>query len=209
VARAAVQFALPPGGTGTTNGHFRIPLPVQGAEDVIWKIYHIARPNRNITGLVYRAPELAAKQLELLVEAFPGNKPIAALWEPASAEQFTAAQHTAQSLHIDLRSHKLENPPFDFDEAFRRIAQDGPRMVLVLSGPTFGMQRAHIADLALQHHLPTMFTFKYYVTAGGLMSYGIDTIPIFRRAASFVAKIPEERSRPIFRSSNQPISNSH
>jgi putative ABC transport system substrate-binding protein len=79
----------------------------------------IARPNRNITGLVYRAPELAAKQLELLVEAFPANKPIAALWEPASAEQFAAAQHTAQSLHIDLRSHKLENPPFDFDAAFR------------------------------------------------------------------------------------------
>jgi putative ABC transport system substrate-binding protein len=41
----------------------------------------------------------------------------------------------------------------------------------------------------MQHRLPTMFTFKYYVQAGGLMSYGIDTIPIFRRAASFVAKI--------------------
>jgi putative ABC transport system substrate-binding protein len=62
--------------------------------------------------------------------------------------------------------------------------------VLVLSGgPSFGMQRAHIADLAIQHRLPTMFTFKYYVEAGGLMSYGIDTLPIFRRAASFVAKI--------------------
>jgi putative ABC transport system substrate-binding protein len=62
-------------------------------------------------------------------------------------------------------------------------------MVLVLSGPTFSTQRAHIADLAMQHHLPTMFTFNFYVEAGGLMSYGIDTIPIFRRAASFVAKI--------------------
>jgi putative tryptophan/tyrosine transport system substrate-binding protein len=149
----------------------------------------LARPNRNITGLVYRAPELAAKQLELLVEAFPDNKSIAALWEPASADQFDSAQRTAQSLHIDLRSHKLENPPFDFDEAFQGIAQDGSRMVLVLSGPTFGTQSAHIVDLAMQHRLPTMFTFKYYVEAGGLMSYGIDPVPIFRRAASFVAKI--------------------
>ena len=41
----------------------------------------------------------------------------------------------------------------------------------------------------MQHRLPTMFTFKFYVEAGGLMSYGIDTVPIFRRAASFVAKI--------------------
>jgi putative tryptophan/tyrosine transport system substrate-binding protein len=152
-------------------------------------VSNIARPDRNITGLVSRAPELAAKQLELLVEAFPDEKPIAVLWEPASATQFDAVQRTAQSFHIELRSHKVENPPFDFDEAFRAIAQDGSRMVLVLSGPTFGPQRAHIADLAIEHRLPTMFTFKYYVEAGGLMSYGIDTLPIFRRAASFVAKI--------------------
>ena len=56
----------------------------------------IARPDRNITGLVYRAPELAAKQLELLVEAFPDDKPIAALWEPASAEQFDSAQRDSR-----------------------------------------------------------------------------------------------------------------
>jgi putative ABC transport system substrate-binding protein len=73
--------------------------------------------------------------------------------------------------------------------AFRAIAQDGSRMVLVLSGPTFGSQRAHIADLAIQHHLPTMFTFKLYVEAGGLMPYGVDTVPIIRRAAAFAAKI--------------------
>jgi putative ABC transport system substrate-binding protein len=149
----------------------------------------ITRPERNITGVVFRAPELAAKQLGLLVEAFPDVKPIASLWEQASAEQFDAAQHAARSMHIELRSHKVENPPFDFDAAFRAIAQDGSRMVLVLSGPTFGIQRAHIADLAMQYRLPTMFTFKLYVEAGGLMSYGIDTVPIFRRAASFVAKI--------------------
>ena len=152
-------------------------------------VSNIARPNKNITGLVYRAPELAAKQLALLVEAFPDDKPVAVLWETASAEQFDAAQRAAQSLHIELRSHKLEHPPFDFDEAFRAIAEDGSRMVLVLSGPTFATQRTRIAELAMQHRLPTMFTFKYYVEAGGLMSYGIDTIPIFRRAASFVAKI--------------------
>jgi putative tryptophan/tyrosine transport system substrate-binding protein len=83
----------------------------------------------------------------------------------------------------------VQNLPFDFDATFRAIAQNGSRMVLVLSGPTFATQRAHIADLAIQHHLPTMFTFNYYVEAGGLMSYGVDTVPIFRRAASFVAKI--------------------
>ena len=152
-------------------------------------VSNIARPDRNITGLVFRAPELAAKQLELLVEAFPDDKPIAALWDSASAEQFKAAQRQAESMHVELRSHKLENPPYDFDEAFRAVAQDGSRMLLVLSGPLFTSQRSHIADLAIQHRLPTMFTFKTYVEVGGLMSYGIDIVPIFRRAASLVAKI--------------------
>jgi putative tryptophan/tyrosine transport system substrate-binding protein len=152
-------------------------------------VRQIARPNQNITGLVFSSPELAAKQFELLVEAFPDDKPIAALWESASAEQFISAQRTAQSMHIELRSYKLENPPFDFDEAFRAIVQDGSRSLLVLSGPSFTAQRSHIADLAMQHHLPTMFTFKFYVEAGGLMSYGIDPAPIFRRAGSHVAKI--------------------
>jgi putative ABC transport system substrate-binding protein len=91
-------------------------------------VRNITRPERNITGVVSRAPELAAKQLGLLVEAFPDVKPIAALWEQASADQFEAAQRAAQSLHIELRSHKVENLPFDFDAAFRAIAQDGLRM---------------------------------------------------------------------------------
>ncbi|HEX4409043.1 MAG TPA: ABC transporter substrate-binding protein [Xanthobacteraceae bacterium] len=149
----------------------------------------IARPSGNVTGLVYRAPELAAKQFELLAEAFPDNRPIAAFWESASVEQFKSADRAAQSMHIELRSHKLENPPFDFDAAFQVIEQEGSRLLLVLSGPSFGAQRSHIGDLAIQHRLPTMFTFKYHVEAGDLMSYGIDPIPILQRAASYVTKI--------------------
>jgi putative ABC transport system substrate-binding protein len=152
-------------------------------------VSNIARPSGNITGLVFLAPELAAKQLELLTEAFPNGQPIAALWESDSAEQFNAAQRVAQSRHIELSSHKLEKLPIDFDEAFTAIVHDGSRSVLVLSGPSFTAQRSHIADLAIQHRLPTMFTFKLYVEAGGLMSYGIDFVPISRRAASYVAKI--------------------
>ena len=65
-------------------------------------VSNISRPERNITGLVSRAPELAAKQLGLLVEAFPDAKPIAALWEQASAEQFDAAQRAAQSMQRQI-----------------------------------------------------------------------------------------------------------
>jgi putative tryptophan/tyrosine transport system substrate-binding protein len=152
-------------------------------------VSNIARPSGNVTGLAFRAPELASKQLELLIEAFPDGKPIAVLWESASAEQFNTAQRVAQSMHIELKSHKLETLPIDFDQAFGAIVHDGSRTVLVLSGPSFTAQRSHIADLAIKYRLPTMFTFRLYVEAGGLMSYGVDVVTIFRRASSYVAKI--------------------
>jgi putative tryptophan/tyrosine transport system substrate-binding protein len=62
-------------------------------------------------------------------------------------------------------------------------------MLLVLSSPLFTPQRTRIAELAIRHRLPTMFIFKIYVEVGGLMSYGVDPDPMYRRAASYVAKI--------------------
>src|SRR5262249_38939123 len=80
-------------------------------------------------------------------------------------------------------------PPYDFDGAFRTVVQGEAQMLHVLSSPAFNPQRAHIVELAIQHRLPTMFIWRAYVEAGGLMSYGVDNGPMWRRAASYVAKI--------------------
>jgi putative ABC transport system substrate-binding protein len=149
----------------------------------------LAHPGGNITGLFYRQPELAVKQLELLVEAFPERTRVAVLWDSASTDQFSAIERAVPSMRLSLHSLKLENPPYDFDAAFRTLLQGEAQMVQVLSSPLFSPQHAHIVELAIRHHLPTMFIFKYYVAAGGLMSYGVDSGPLWRRAASYVAKI--------------------
>jgi len=149
----------------------------------------LAQPGGNITGLFYRQRELAVKQLELLVEAFPERTRIAVLWDGASEDQFSAIKRAAPSMRQSLRSLKLENPPYDFDAAFRAAVEGEAQMLHVLSSPLFTAHGAHIAELAIAHRLPTMFIFKHYVEAGGLMSYGVDTIPTQRRAASYVAKI--------------------
>jgi putative ABC transport system substrate-binding protein len=62
-------------------------------------------------------------------------------------------------------------------------------MLHVLSTPSFVPHRARIAELAIRHGLPTMFIWRAYVESGGLMSYGVDNGPMWRRAASYVAKI--------------------
>jgi putative ABC transport system substrate-binding protein len=149
----------------------------------------LANPGGNVTGVFYRSPELAAKELELLREAFPDRTRCAVLWDASGVDQLNSAERAAQSLSLSLVSFKLENPPYDFDTAFRAIAQSQAQMVLVLNSATFAPQRAHIAELAIAHRLPTMFTYRVYVEAGGLMSYGVDSPPMWRRAASYVAKI--------------------
>ena len=73
--------------------------------------------------------------------------------------------------------------------AFRSLAQRGAQMVLVLHSGLFTEDRAHIAALALQHGLPSMFTDKIYAEAAGLISYGPDLSTAFRRAADYVDRI--------------------
>jgi putative ABC transport system substrate-binding protein len=149
----------------------------------------LARPGGNVTGVMYRQPELAVKQLELLAEAFPDRTRVGVLWDSLSADQFVAAEGAAKSMRLSLRPVKLENPPYDFDGAFATLAQDEVKVLLVLSSTFFFGHRGHITELAIRHGLPSMFIFKEYVEAGGLMSYGVDTVPQYRRAASYVAKI--------------------
>jgi putative ABC transport system substrate-binding protein len=149
----------------------------------------LARPGGNITGVVSLQTELAGKQVELLTQAFPERTRLAILWDEISADQFSAAERQAKSLRLDVQSLKLENPPYDFDAAFRSLAAGSPQMLLVLSSPFFGYYREHIAELAIQQRLPTMFIFKTYVQAGGLISYGTSPPAIFRQLGSYAGKI--------------------
>ena len=149
----------------------------------------LARPGGNITGVFYRQPELAAKQLEILTQAFPQKSRLAVLYDAHSADQFSAAEKAATSMPLELRPLKLEKPPHDFGVAFQTMAQGGTQMVLVLSSPFFVESRPEIAALAIAHRLPAMFVFRSYVVSGGLMSYGVEQLAMYRRIAVYVAKI--------------------
>ena len=149
----------------------------------------LAQPGGNVTGIVSLQTELAAKQVELLTEAFPDRTRLAVLWDGLTADQFAAAERQAKSLRLAVRSLKLENPPYDFDAAFRNLAEGSPQLLLVLSSPFFSAYRSHIAELAIQQRLPTMFIFKTYVQAGGLISYGVDPQANYRQLGFYVSKI--------------------
>jgi putative ABC transport system substrate-binding protein len=111
------------------------------------------------------------------------------MWDALSADQFAAAETAARGRQLALQPLKLEKPPYDFAAAFRTLAQGGAQMVLVLSSPFFTEHRSEIGEAARTYRLPTMFIFRSYVDAGGLMSYGVDQIPMYRRIATYIAKI--------------------
>lgn len=149
----------------------------------------LARPGGNITGLFYQQAELAAKKVELLMQAVPGKTSLGILWDTQVTDEFEAAQRAAKALRLDIHAVKLEHPPYDFISAFQTIDQAGAQMLLVLSSPQFSLYRRQLGELAIKHRLPAMFIFRTYVEAGGLMSYGVDQGAMYRRTADYVAKI--------------------
>jgi putative tryptophan/tyrosine transport system substrate-binding protein len=111
--KADVLFAFGPGLALQAAAAARPPVPiVMGAAnfDPIAKGYvqSLARPGGNVTGIISRWPELAAKQIELLQEAFPDRNRLGVLWDTQSADQFRAAEHEAKARRLVLRPLKLE-----------------------------------------------------------------------------------------------------
>jgi putative tryptophan/tyrosine transport system substrate-binding protein len=149
----------------------------------------LARPGGNITGVVFQQIDLAQKQIELLTEAFPDRTRMGVLYDSQSAGQFAVVEQVANGLRVRIQPMRLENPPYDFEEAFRKLISIDTQMVLVLSNSNFLSGVAKLGELGIAHRLPTMFIVRHYVVAGGLMSYGVDFPAMFRKAADYAARI--------------------
>ena len=151
----------------------------------------LAHPSGNTTGFVTFEYALAAKWLELLKEIAPRVTRAAVLRETTSAAgigQFAAIQ-TVGSVGMELSAIDMS----DFAELERAVAEfaRGPYGGLIITASQFAVDRPDvIATLAARHKLPAIYPYRYFVSgAGGLMSYGPDTIDPYRRAAGYVDRI--------------------
>src|SRR5713101_5924573 len=172
-----------------------VPIVMASSGDPVGEgfVQSLARPGGNITGLTVRVgPEIGAKRLELLRDALPGVSRIAYLaskadkeWEGAFAKNVRAA---AQVLGITLLL--AEYTPHQYTDAFTLIsgARADALFVGAAGGPVYG-DRGLIVDFATRTRLPSTFPFREAVELGGLMSYGVNSADVFRRAAGYVDKI--------------------
>jgi putative ABC transport system substrate-binding protein len=171
-----------------------IVFPVVGNPVGEGLVSSLARPGGNITGLSVVSTELIGKLFELLKEAVPGLSRIALLLKPdatpsdANELRLAEAQVAARALRVQLQIVEVKGPS-DFDRAFAKISEGRADGLIVLATPVFDSARQRLLDLAAESRLPAIYSFKGYVEAGGLMSYGPSLDDNFRRAAAYVDKI--------------------
>ena len=151
----------------------------------------LGRPGGNVTGLTDQARELPGKRLQILQELVRGAKVIAVLMNPdtpfttlALKEAKTAAEAGHLRLQV-LEARTAEQVPGRFEEAIKL----GAVGLLVLEDPLTYSMRRQISELAMKFRLPTIYGYRDFAEAGGLISYGADRRQMYRRAAEYVDKI--------------------
>ena len=155
-------------------------------------INSLARPGGNLTGTALAVGEgFSGKWVELLKEAVPKVARMAVLRNPTHpvAEVFLREmQAVGRALKVRLDFFEARDPS-QLGSALSRMEKERAGALIVTPDPLFGSQRSRIVDFAARRRLPSMFFYKEFVDAGGLMSYGPSFPDSYRRAATYVDKI--------------------
>jgi putative ABC transport system substrate-binding protein len=149
------------------------------------------QPSGNITGVYHFATGLEAKRLGLLHEMLPKATPIAVLINPnyADAEnQLRDVQEAAARLGVQLVVVRA-NAESDFNAAFSTVVQQRSGALLVCASPFFNNRREQLVVLAARHALPTIYEWRDFAAAGGLMSYGTSLADAYRQAGVYAGLI--------------------
>jgi putative ABC transport system substrate-binding protein len=151
----------------------------------------LARPGGNATGFLVWEYSIAGKWLELLKEIAPHVTRVAVLRESAIAAgpgQFGVIQAAAPSLGVELRPVDTRDAG-EIERAITAFAQGANGGLIVTGSPQALFHRGLIVALAARQRLPAVYFGRYFVTDGGLISYGPDFVDQFRRAAAYVDRI--------------------
>jgi putative ABC transport system substrate-binding protein len=172
-------------------GRIPIVMAIVGDAVALGFAQSLAHPGGNLTGLTILATEVLAKRLQILHEAVPDPGCVAALgiegvnYDPNASSELAAA---AKALGVELLPISIA----DTDElatGFAKMTEHHCHALVVMSDPLFVGARRQLSQLAAQHRIAASYDNRLIVDAGGLMSYGPDTVDMFRRSAAYVDKI--------------------
>ena len=169
------------------------PIVMVGAADpvVAGLAKSLARPGGMVTGITNNTAEISEKYLDLLRLAAPGLKRVGILVDsrnPTRAALVQAARRSAAQYKIEARFAEIANPE-DIEAAIVLLAKEGAQALVVLSSPTLSVARERIIELARVHRWPVIGYTRAWPADGALMSYGVNTLEMFGRAAYYVDRI--------------------
>ncbi len=199
LVRLKVEVIVTPGGaTWAAKGATEtVPIVFSYSGDPIEAgfVKSLSRPGGNMTGITWLAFELVGKRLEFLKEAAPRASRVAIVSNPAhpgEQREFRETERTARAVAWTVQSHQVRTTP-DFHAAFDAIVRDKADALLVFPDPVTMVHRHQMAEFAAKHRLPSVFGWREYVEAGGLMSYGPNRLETAKQLAVYVDKILKGR----------------
>ena len=201
-AHAAELIALSPDVTLATSGVSILPLqeasrsvPIVFAQTIdpvgLGIVDSLSRPGGNATGFTQFEYAIVSKWLELLKQIAPATTRAAVLrdhFDPAGIGQWAALQTVASAFAVELTVVNIRDADA-IERGIEKVAGSPSSGLLVTASAPGNVHRNLIIRLAAQHRLPTVYPYRYFVAAGGLIAYGPDTIDQYRRAAGYVSRI--------------------
>jgi putative ABC transport system substrate-binding protein len=152
----------------------------------------LSRPGANLTGVANMTAELAAKRLDLLHELVPTAAVVALLGNPTNRAAYDSEVRNLRdaALTLGLQLHILPaRAAGEIDAAFESLVEFRAGALVVSADPFFTNRKDQIVTLASRHAVPTIYVWREFADAGGLMSYGNDFADSYRQVGVLVAKI--------------------
>ena len=168
-----------------------IVFPIAGDPVASGYVDSLARPGGNVTGFAQFEFSLSGKWLELLKQVAPDMTRVAVLRDTAlgsGTSQFAVIQAVAPSLRVEVNPVNMRDAG-EIEQSVETFARSPNGGLIVTAGGAAQRHRDLIITLAARHKLPAVYFQRFFIAAGGLISYGADAIDQYRRAAGYVDRI--------------------
>jgi putative ABC transport system substrate-binding protein len=188
-----LSFSTPATAALQTETH-TIPIVFAAASDPVGSgfVASLTNPGGNITGFINLEGSLSGKWLELMHEVAPHVSRVAFLFNPNTApfaryylDSFRSAALTLAVEPIEASVHSTE----EVEAVMAKLGREAGAGLVVMSDTFLVFNRELIYSLAKRNRLPTIYPYRFFVTEGGLMSYGVDFAVLFRGAATYVDRV--------------------
>jgi ABC-type uncharacterized transport system substrate-binding protein len=155
-------------------------------------IASMAHPGGNITGFSFLEYSMVGKSLEMLKQVAPGIARVAIMFNPDTypyyAIHLRSFEMVARILSLELTAAKVHSPE-GIDEVVAKLGRQPGSALLITPDPYLVVHRGAVVRAAGQYRVPATYSYRQHVQEGGLMSYGADTVDIFKRSASYIDRI--------------------